>query len=157
MKNKILIILGILLLITLVSAELGILPTFIGTKEIEKVEKDYLIKLVPQTYDSKGSEIVKEIKPKININCDNYNCIYSIYQKGIISSYDNPISRKYCSEVDKQTKKCLSFSTYSEEEMQNLIIDIVNKRIKEIAKVGIERENKVYDKLSNGVINYNEK
>jgi hypothetical protein len=84
-----------------------------------------------------------------------------------MNSYDNMIDRKYCSEYnytyDEGKGKeisdgnCLEYSYYTISEIENQVTEQINQRLKDYVNVSIERDNKVYEKASEGTIEVVEK
>ena len=147
-KQSIATIVSVLLVITLVSA--GIFESVSNMDKTSELDKVYRDKLLTLTTD-------KDIKPIIEIDCNLEQCKYSATQSGIINSYDNMIERKYCSEFNQTDNSCLTYSTYTIAEIENMVSDAVTGRLSNFANVSIERDTKAYEKASEGTISVVEK
>lgn len=130
---------------------------FSKSSELDKSYRDFILTTIPTTYNSKGGEITKEIKPVINIDCSDRECKYSAVQDGIINSYDNIIDRYYCIDFDIINSTCRTEKQYTTSEIENIVSTQVNNKLTVYANSSIERINKPYTKISTGVITINEK
>ena len=153
-KQSIAIIISAFMILTLVSA--GIFESVSNmdkTSELDKVYRDKLLTKLPEV--PKGE--VKEIKPTIEIDCNEEQCKYSAVQSGLINSYDNIINREYCSEYNQTDSTCITYSTYTVAEIETMVSEKVTSRLSNFANASIERDAKTFDKVSEGTISVVEK
>jgi len=147
-KQSIAIIISAFMILTLVSA--GIFESVSNMDKTSELDKVYRDKLLTLTTD-------KDIKPIIEIDCNEEQCKYSATQSGIINSYDNMIERKYCSEFNQTDNSCLTYSTYTVAEIETMVSEQVTSRLENFANASIERDAKAFDKASEGTISVVEK
>ena len=147
-KQSIATIVSILLVITLVSA--GIFESISSIDKTTTIDKVYRDKLLTLTTD-------KDIKPIIEIDCNEEQCKYSATQSGIINSYDNMIERKYCIDYNQTNSTCITYSTYTVAEIETMVSTAVTSRLENFANASIERDAKAFDKASEGTISVVEK
>jgi hypothetical protein len=128
-KLYISLIFGILLIgIVIAGAEITA-NKFTKEKQIDKVERDYLLTKIPIITDEKGKELPKGLKPKIIIECYEKECKYSAVLDNIIQTYDNIITREYCEKIDEKTGECLKQGIYTLVEIEDQVSDIIMSRI----------------------------
>jgi len=151
MNKKILIsIIGILLIATILASEITI-NNFTKDKIINKDIRDYLL--------TKTNE--DKISLDIEISCSKDSCLWSAKQKGIIDSKDNFIKKdySYCSKYKKEDgyNICVEkkIKHFNNEEMEDLINDLITKRINDYAEKEMNKE--IYVKSSIGNLELKEK
>jgi hypothetical protein len=120
---------------------------------MDKASRDILLDTLPSITE-KGKEI-KEIKPTISISCYDKYCLWSATQEGLINSLDNRINREYCSKNNKTD--CTEHRTYTYEEIENKVTELVNEKLLNYANAKINRENKLLLTKSEGTLTVNEK
>jgi len=147
-KQILAIIVSILMIIVLVSAE--IITTNIS-KDLDKKTRDILLTKLPEN---------TEINIDIEIDCSEDECKWSVYQKGLINIQDNIISRHYsvCVSCDKMTESSrVEQRIYTDEEITNKVIEIVQAELVGYTDVITKRENKTYIKTGKIKLNIKEK
>jgi hypothetical protein len=119
------------------------------TRELSKV---YRNELLSQTD-------ANEINVNVSIECNDDYCLWSAYQQGIISSRDNKIDKSYCNEYeiledfgDGEDLKgeCISYSDYTDAEIQDIVADAVQVRLENYADASIQRKADIYEDKSSG-------
>ena len=165
MNKTLLIILISILCVGIVYAGSELIASaFTKTSTMDKQYRDYLLTKVQTTLDKDNKELPKEIKPVISIECKEKECKYSAVQEGIISSYDNIINRKYCSEHNKNINEngktineCLIYSIYTLSEIENQVSELVTNRLSDYANQSIVEDTKIIIEKSKGDLTINQK
>ena len=155
MKKLYLTILLSVLLIGIVSAGIGL-----GAYDKSRgISKGYRDELLSQTDADK-------INVSIDIKCNNEYCLWNAYQEGIISSRDNKIDKSYCNEYESLEDfgdgedlkgKCISYSDYTDAEIQDIVADAVQVRLENYANTSIKRKADAYEDWGTGNLDITEK
>ena len=155
MKKIYLTIILSILIIGIVSAGIGI-GAYNETRELSKV---YRNELLSQTD-------ANEINVNVSIECNDDYCLWSAYQQGIISSRDNKIDKSYCSKYETLEDfgdgedlrgECISYSDYTDAEIQDMVADGVQARLENYANASIERKADAYEDWGTGNLEITEK
>ena len=140
-KLTLTIIISILLVGSIIATGISISNK---SRDLDKGTRDIILNAIPEN----------EISLEVLISCSEDDCIWSAYQDGLINTHDNIISKHYsiCVSCEKITKDSrVEERVYTNEEIENKVMDIIEGRITSYANVLTEREDKTY--LETGNIN----
>lgn len=149
MRNKLVMILGLVLLTGLTTA--GVLLSW--EKDIDLTSEQ-----ITQIKESGNTENIDVLISEIK--CDGVNCWAKIYQKDVINSEFRTL-KNYCvkyneckldifgKQIDPECEKiCLEYEDYTIDELKQMTTDYVNMRLGEWADAEIERKEKVIQSIT---------
>ena len=119
------------------------------TRELSKVYRNELLSQID----------TDEINVSTDIKCNDEYCLWNAYQEGIISSRDNKIDKSYCSKYETLEDfgdgedlkgECISYSDYTDAEIQDIVADAVQVRLENYADASIQRKADIYEDKSSG-------
>ena len=126
------------------------------TRELSKVYRNELLSQID----------TDEINVSTDIKCNDEYCLWNAYQEGIISSRDNKIDKSYCSKYETLEDfgdgedlrgECISYSDYTDAEIQDMVADEVQSRLENYANASIERKADAYEDWGTGNLEITEK
>ena len=130
MKRKILVPLMAILVIGIVSAGIG-LDALDKTRTLEKAQRDMLL--------SKTEEAT--INPDVEITYNGEYYLWSAVQEGVINSHHNRMEKDYCSETNETSGECITYTDYTDAEIQDMVADAVQAKLSNYANAEISRAN----------------